>query len=153
MNKKVKKLLSIGVLALSLGAILTACSGPRICAASPIPPPAPCTSAAKAKTSPSTPAKRLCCREIPCQWRKTLEGPAWEGSPAQTFPSTGPRSGKFCRRKRPWRDPPLKERPVPPSLPRRDLPQHGPPSMHTVLQIRYARGPAPGNFSCGRTAF
>lgn len=27
MNKKVKKLLSIGVLALSLGAILTACSG------------------------------------------------------------------------------------------------------------------------------
>ena len=29
MNKKVKKLLSIGVLALSLGAILTACSGKK----------------------------------------------------------------------------------------------------------------------------
>ena len=28
-----------------------------------------------------------------------------------------------------------------------------PPSLHTVLQMRYARGPAPGNFFWGRMGF
>ena len=65
---------------------------------------------------------------------KTLERPALEGS---------------HRWRRPWRDPPLKERPVPPNLPRPDLPGARPPSMHTVLQNTVCPGACAGEFLLG----
>ena len=58
-----------------------------------------------------------------------------------------------CRWRRPWRDPPLKEKPVPRGPPRRDLPRRKPPFFAYCIAKSPVRGPAPGNFSWGRRKF
>ena len=47
----------------------------------------------------------------------------------------------------------LKERPVPPSLPRRDLPRHRPPIFAYCIANTLRPGPAPGNFFLGAVCF
>ena len=60
-------------------------------------------------------------RFLPPPEEKALERPALEGS---------------HRWRKPWRDPPLKERPVPPNLPRRDLPRRKAP-IHAYGIAKY----------------
>ena len=58
----------------------------------------------------------------------------------------------FCRHLRPIRRS-LSEKPVPRAPPARPSPARAPRFSLTVLQIQYARGPAPGNFFWGRMNF